>query len=62
MTDDDMETLGRLVDKLDGLVSASILPLPSHIHIAGLTGAMAAARDELRALLVGKGFNPWRDR
>lgn len=61
MTADDLETLGLLVDKLDNGVAATVLPLPPHIHVTGMKGIMEDARDELRAFLIGKGFNPWSD-
>lgn len=61
MTAADLETLGLLVDKLDNGVAATALPLPPHIHVTGMKGIMAEARDELRAFLIGKGFNPWSD-
>jgi hypothetical protein len=61
MTADELETLGLLVDKLDNGVAATVLPLPPNIHVTGMKGIMTEARDELRAFLVGKGFNPWSD-
>lgn len=59
ISDDDFEALGLLVDKLDNFAAGSVLSLPAHIHKQVLTSALEDARDELRAWLIGKGFNPW---
>lgn len=61
MTEDDFETLGLIVDKLENGIAATVLPLPPQIHITGMKGIMEDARDELRAFLVERGFNPWSD-
>lgn len=59
LTDDDCETLGLLADKMDNFAHGALLPLPAHIHVAALTGAVEDARDELKAFLRSKGFDPW---
>jgi hypothetical protein len=59
ISDGDFEQLGLLVDKLDNFAAGAVLPLPAHIHKEALTGCVQDARDELRAWLIGKGFNPW---
>lgn len=59
MTDDDFETLGLLADRLDNVAHAAVLPIPSHIHVKALTDIVGEVRDELKAFLKSKGFNPW---
>jgi len=59
MDDDDFETLGRMVDRLDNAVAATQLPLPPDIHIAGMKGIIESVRDDLKKFLADKGFDPW---
>ena len=59
MSEDDFETLGLMVDRLDNGVAASVLPIPPSLHVEGMKGIMEDVRDELRAFLVQRGFNPW---
>jgi hypothetical protein len=61
LTDDDCETLGLLVDKLDNAAHAAVLPIPDKLHKEALTGIVGDARDQLKAFLVERGFNPWSD-
>lgn len=60
MDDEDFETLGQMVDRMDNLSAASVIPLPNEIRITALNEAIRSMRDELQAFLVGKGFNPWQ--
>lgn len=58
-TEDDAETLGLLVDRLDNFAAGAVLPIPDSVHKEALSEAVAEARDELRGWLVARGFNPW---
>lgn len=59
LSEDDCETLGVIVDRLDNATAASVLHVPDRIHKEALLGIVSAVRDELRQFLVTKGFNPW---
>lgn len=59
MDDEDLETLGQMVDRLDSAARGALLPVAPDIHVQGMRGVIKDARDQLRAFLVGKGFNPW---
>jgi hypothetical protein len=61
MSEDDLELLGQMVDRLDNLTYAAALPVPVEIHMKGMVGSIEGIRNELKAFLVGKGFNPWSD-
>lgn len=61
MTDDDLELLGTLVDRLDNAGVASALLVAPETHLAGVKGIVEEVRDALREFLVKKGFNPWSD-
>lgn len=61
MSDDDMEALGQLVDRLDAASYATVLPLPDVIHAAALSEIVRSVRDELKEFCVSHGFNPWSD-
>lgn len=59
LSNDDLESLGLLVDRMDNFAAASVLPLPAQMHADALSAGMAELRDELRDFLISKGFNPW---
>jgi hypothetical protein len=59
MSDEDFELLGQMVDRMDNLSAASVIPMPNELRITALNEAIRSMRDELRAMLVAKGFNPW---
>jgi hypothetical protein len=59
VSDDDFETLGLLVDRLDNAAAATVLPVPTSILLEGMTGIVNDVRDELRSFLIERGFNPW---
>lgn len=63
MTQDetDFEPLGLLVDKLDNAAHALLLQNPARIHKEALGAIVKDVRDELKAYLVKRGFNPWDD-
>lgn len=60
MTEDHADRLGRTADALDAALYAAKMPLPPNIHIAGLTGAIQSARDEIAAIVrEATGTDPW---
>lgn len=59
MNEEDFESLGELVDRLDNAAHAAVLPIPAELHSKALTGIVTDVRDELQAFLKGKGFDPW---
>lgn len=61
MTDDDLEELGLLADKLDNGVAATALPIEPRLHVEGMKGIMEEVRDGLKAFLASKGYNPWNE-
>lgn len=66
MTDDDLELLGQIVDRLDSLTYATQLPVPAEIHLKGMVSSIESIRDELKTLVVGRikemgGESPWGD-
>lgn len=61
MTNEDFETLGQLVDRLDAATYLEKLPLPDKLHKEAFLGAIKQGRDDLKAFLLDKGFNPWED-
>ncbi len=62
VSDDDFETLGQMVDKLDNFAHGALLPISLETHKAALTACIEdVLRDELKAWLTAKGFNPWSD-
>lgn len=60
MSDEDLETLGLMADRLDNAAHAAVMPLPPHIHVQALTGIVGDVRDELKTFLKSKGFDPWQ--
>lgn len=42
------EAVGEQADTLDNLIGAMKLPLPAHIHLEALRGALPNVRDALR--------------
>ncbi len=61
LSDDDFEALGQMVGKLANFACGAIIPMPLEIHRDALKGCIEDVRDEMRAWLIGKGFNPWSD-
>jgi hypothetical protein len=61
MNDDDFDRLGRMVDRLDNAATAATMNLPDHIHRAALRDIVESIRDDLKALLRDRGFDPWSD-
>jgi hypothetical protein len=59
MSEEDFETLGRMVDRMDNLSAASVIPLPNELRITALNEAIRSMRDELHAFLIERGFDPW---
>jgi hypothetical protein len=59
MSEEDFETLGRMVDRMDNLSAASVIPLPNELRITALNEAIRSMRDELHAFLIEHGFDPW---
>jgi len=60
LSDDDLELLGLMADRLDNAVSATSLPLPPAMHVEGMKGILTDVRDELRAFVVARlGHDPW---
>lgn len=59
MSEEDLEQLGLMVDRMDNLAHAAVIPMPNELRIMALDEAIRDMRDELRAFLIGKGFNPW---
>lgn len=56
------ERIAELAEKLDNHAAASVLPMPSHIHLSVLRDVIAEARDELRALYTQlTGEDPWAE-
>ena len=51
--------LGQMVDRMDNLSAASVIPMPNEMRIVALNEAIRSMRDELRDFLISKGFNPW---
>lgn len=61
MPEEDFERLGDMVDRLDNAAHAAVLPIPDRIHKKALAGIVSSVRDELKAFLIDRGFNPWSD-
>ena len=61
LNEEDLETLGRLVDTLDNNTYSAVLPLPDKMHKEALLLCLESARDTLKGILVRNGFNPWSD-
>jgi hypothetical protein len=59
VSDEEFEILGQMVDRMDNLSAASVIPMPNELRITALNEAIRSMRDELRGMLVAKGFNPW---
>ncbi len=60
MNEDDLDTLGRMVDRLDNATAALNLPLPPAMHIEGMKGIVESVREELRTFVVQRlGHDPW---
>lgn len=47
-----------LSDRLDNIVHAMILPMPSNIHLDILKTSLPELRDELRLVLAKYGYEP----
>lgn len=60
LTDDEAETLGQLVDRLENGLAALQLPVGDRIHVEGLSGIMREIHTELRMLLVERGHDFWK--
>lgn len=60
MSEDDLDTLGRLVDKLENALASLEMPLPPALHIEGMKGIVTDVRDSLKLFVVDRlGHNPW---
>jgi hypothetical protein len=55
VSEEQLETIGRLVDKCEHLLGAAELPLPPHIHISGMTAGLQQCRDSLKELFFEMG-------
>lgn len=66
MTENDLEALGQIVDRLDAVTYSVKLPVPAEMHVKGLLGTIESVRDELKELVITRikeagGSNPWED-
>ncbi len=56
----DTDKIGEWAETLDNLLGAAQLPMPVQFHFERLTAAIAAMRDDMRAVYVeSTGENPW---
>lgn len=59
LSDDDLETLGLMVDRLDNFAAGAALPVSDSIHKGALLSVVRDTAEMLRTFLLSKGFNPW---
>lgn len=63
MTEEQLERLGQLIDKVDNYLAAAKLPFPAQFHIDGLKHGMDEVRAEILAIyLEAGGENHWEGR
>jgi hypothetical protein len=62
VTEEQLEKLGKLVDRIDNLVHAGAIPMPDKLRVTALTEALPDLHSELKALYVEiAGEDPWAD-
>lgn len=59
MTEEDWDTLGRLVDRLDSAITANELPMSDSLKITGMLGIVRDVRDALKEFVIENGENFW---
>jgi hypothetical protein len=60
ITIEEVEQLGRVVERLANLYGATKLPLRPELHLAGIVPGLKELRDQLRELYVAvSGDDPW---
>lgn len=55
MNEDQLDRLGRLIDKAENYLAASTLKVSAAIHVEGLKSGLEEIRDEARALWMELG-------
>lgn len=54
--------LAELAEKMDNHAAASVLPMPSHIHLSVLRDVITDTRDEFRSIYTQlTGDDPWAE-
>ena len=61
MVEDDMEAIGRIVDRLDAASYATVLKIPADMHVSALSEVVRSVRDELKTFCIERGFDPWSE-
>lgn len=60
MSQENLEKLGQLIDRLDNLMMASKLPLPATLHLEGILPALPEIRAEIMEVYTDEGGeNVW---
>jgi hypothetical protein len=61
-TEEQLEKLGRLVDRIDNLVHAGAIPMRDELRVKALTASLPDLHSELKALYIEiAGDDPWAD-
>jgi hypothetical protein len=62
LTEEQLDKLGHLVDRVDNLVHAGAIPMPDKLRATALAEALTDLHSELKMLYVEiAGEDPWRD-
>lgn len=61
-TNEHIETIGLMADKVDNLLHALELPLSNYTHLKGMKVSLPEVRDKLRETYIAlTGENPWSE-
>ena len=55
MNEEQLDKIGRLVDRCENYIAGTVLPLPPQMHVDGMKSGFESMRDELKELFFAGG-------